>query len=102
MCMVCTIVKKIKNFLKKRKMIKVKSESYLERSHSISPILSKNGILYYEDRNYETNPLMETLSGSLSPPSLNYSLSIFEIGEEESDISLSDDSSIYFSEPEIK
>tara|TARA_B110001454_G_scaffold218932_1_gene248648 strand:- start:9693 stop:9974 length:282 start_codon:yes stop_codon:yes gene_type:complete len=93
-------VKKIKNFLKKRKMIKVKSESYLERS--LSPILSKNGILYYEDRNYETNPLMETLSGSLSPPSLNYSLSIFEIGEEESDISLSDDSSIYFSEPEIK
>lgn len=100
MCIFCTIVKKIKNFLKKRKMIKVKSESYLERS--LSPILSKNGILYYEDRNYETNPLMETLSGSLSPPSLNYSLSIFEIGEEESDISLSDDSSIYFSEPEIK
>ncbi len=101
MCMICTIVKKIKNFLKKRKMIKVNSESYLERSHS-SPILSKNGILYYEDRNYETNPLMETLSGSLSPPSLNYSHSIFEIGEkEESDISLSDDS-IYFSDPEIK
>lgn len=104
MCIVCTIVKKIKNFFKKRKMIKVNSESYLERSHS-SPILSKNGILYYEDRNYETNPLMETLSGSLSPPpSLNYSRSIFEIGEEEeeeSDISLSDDS-IYFSDPEIK
>ena len=97
--MICTIVEKIKNFFKKKKIKKIKSESYLERS----PILSKNGILYYEDRNYETNPLMETLSGSLSPPpSLNYSQSIFEIGEEDSDISLSDESSIYFSEPEIK
>ena len=71
MCIICTIVKKIKKFFKKRKIIKVKSESYLERSHSISPI-SNNRISYYENRNYETNPLMETLSGSLSPISLNY------------------------------
>jgi hypothetical protein len=59
----------------KKKIKKKKSESYLKASGS-SPILSINGISItnrlerniYDNRDYETNPLMESLSVSLSPP----------------------------------
>ena len=96
---------KKKIFKKKIKNRKIsESESYLKNSPNISPILSINrinierNILSYS-RDYERNPLMETLSGSLSPPK-NQPL-IYQIGNYDSDITCSDDS-IYFSEPEIK
>jgi hypothetical protein len=114
--------KKFKKKIKKKK-IKKKSESYLKASPPSSPILSINGISInrfekdiYNNRNFETNPLMELLSDSLSPPHFatifpelpdppkNYEeeylispgLSKYEIGDYDSS------SEEYFPEPEIK
>ena len=101
-------LKFFKNKIKKKFLKKKKSETYLKISPDLSPLLSINGVKIsnierniYENRDYERNPLMETLSGSLSPPK-DYP-SIYQIGEyeDESDITCSDDS-IYFPEPEIK
>lgn len=94
----------------KNKIKKKRSETYLKNSpdRDLSPLLSINGVKIsnierniYDNRDYERNPLMETLSGSLSPPR-DYP-SIYQIGkcDEDSDITCSDDS-IYFPEPEIK
>ena len=96
----------------KKKLKKKKSETYLKNSPDNSPLISINGepIIsniekdLYNNRDYEQNPLMESLSNSLSPPhytNTNYPI-IYKIGNyDEEDITCSDDS-IYFPDPELK
>ena len=84
-------------FLKKN-LKKKKLEKY---SPSLSPILSINGIHIseferdlYDNRDYERNPLMESLSGSLSPENkfpLIYQIGIYDSESDISSISCSSD-----------
>ena len=102
-------LKFFKNKIKNRKTSK-RSETYLKKSPELSPLLSINGVKIsnierniYDNQDYEKNPLliMETLSGSLSPPK-DYS-SIYRIGDCDEDSSdICSDDLIFFPEPELK